>query len=81
MKLGDRGRARLAIDAAPDAKLDVALARAARDVCERGQIGWTIGDMHAIEQAVPHQLADRSAEQCLGCGRDEFDWRRCADGA
>ena len=65
----------------PQTKLDAARLAAARGVRQRGEIGRTIGDMDAIEQAMAEQPRDRHAEHGFGRRRNELHRAVAADGA
>ena len=56
---------------APHAELDRAALSQGRGVAERGEIGGTVGDVDAVEQAMPMQFDDRATEQQFGGRRDE----------
>src|SRR4029077_11584462 len=51
---------------APQPEFDAARFAATRSPRQRGEIGRTIGDMDAVEQAVALQPRDRYAEHGLG---------------
>ncbi len=57
---------------APETEFDAARLAAARGVRQRGEIGRTIGDMDAVEQAVAEQPRDRRAEHRLHRRRNEL---------
>ena len=61
----------LAAAIAADAELDRTVLAKRRRVGERGQIGRSVGDVHAVEQAVAEQLVARHAEQRFGRRRHE----------
>ena len=56
----------------PQPELDAARFAAARHVRERGEIGRTIGDMDAVEQAVAEQPRRRRAQHRFRRRRDEL---------
>ncbi len=57
----------------PDAEFDVPLFTAPRRVGQRGEISGPIGDVNAIEQAVPQEPRHLYAQHRLCCRRNEFD--------
>ena len=66
-----RGRAAALHAVAAHPELDRAALAARRRVGERRQVGGTVGDVHAVEQAVADEVARRRAEQRLGGRRGE----------
>ena len=57
---------------APETKFDAARLAAARRVRKRGEIGRTIGDVDAVEQAVAEQPRDRRSQHRLHGRRNEL---------
>ena len=57
---------------APQPEFDAARLAAARRIRQRGEIGRTIGDMDAVEQAMALKPRHRRAEHGFGGGRDEL---------
>ena len=56
----------------PETKFDAARLAAARRIRQRGEIGRTIGDMDAVEQAMPQQPRYRRAQHRFHRGRNEL---------
>ncbi len=57
---------------APDTKFDAARLAAARRIRKRGEIGRTIGDMNAVEQAVAEQPRHRGSQHRFRRRRNEL---------
>ena len=57
---------------AAQAELDAARLAATRGIRQRGEIGRTVGDMDAVEQAVAGEPRGLCAEHGFGRGRDEL---------